>query len=81
MIIVWDERKREANLVKHGIDFADIGEEFFARAVIGASKLGRHFAIGELDGIIIVIFAMLGTEGLSIVSARQANRKERKLIE
>ena len=81
MIIVCDERKREANLVKHGIDFADIGEEFFARAVIGASKLGRHFAIGELDGIIIVIFAMLGTEGLSIVSARQANRKERKLIE
>ena len=80
MIIVWDERKRTANLAKHGIDFASIGEEFFTRAVIGTSKLGRKFAIGELNGIIIVIFATLGTEGLSIISARPANRKERKLL-
>ena len=81
MVIVWDERKREANLAKHGIDFAEIDEEFFSRAVIGASKLGRYFAIAELNGIIIVIFASLGTEGLSIISARPANRKERKLLE
>jgi uncharacterized DUF497 family protein len=81
MIIVWDEPKREANLAKHGIDFADIGEDFFLSAVIGPAKDGRYFAIGRLDDIIVVIFATLGAEGLSIVSARPANRKERKALQ
>ena len=34
MIIVWDEPKRQANLVKHGIDFADVGEGFFLSALV-----------------------------------------------
>lgn len=80
MIIVWDEPKRAANIAKHGIDFADIGEEFFADALIGSAKDGRYFAIGELDGTVIVIFATLGSEGISIVSARPASRKERSLL-
>jgi len=81
MMIVWDEPKREANLAKHGIDFAAIGEDFFAGALIGNAKDGRYFAIGDLDGVIVVIFATLGTEGISIISARPASRKERKLLE
>ena len=80
MIIVWDEPKRLANLAKHGIDFADIGEDFFADALIGVAKKGRYFAIGELNGVIIVIFATLGTEGISIVSARPASRNEKALL-
>jgi uncharacterized protein len=28
--IVWDERKRQATIEKHGFDFADLTEEFFA---------------------------------------------------
>lgn len=81
MKIVWDEPKRLANLDKHGIDFADIDEGFFADALIGEAKNGRYFAIGELDGVIIVIFAALGAEGVSIVSARPASRKERRLLQ
>ena len=77
MRIVWDEPKRLANLDKHGIDFADIGEEFFLSALVGPAKGGRWFAIGEIDQVIVVIFAMLGSEGLSIVSARPASRQER----
>ena len=77
MRIVWDEPKRLANLDKHGIDFADIGEEFFLSALVGPAKGGRWFAIGEIDRVIVVIFAMLGSEGLSIVSARPASRRER----
>ncbi|MBL9070259.1 MAG: BrnT family toxin [Sphingopyxis sp.] len=80
MIIVWDEPKRAANLAKHGIDFADITEDFFLSALVGEAKKGRYFAIGRLDGVIVVIFAALGTEGVSIVSARPANRKERKAL-
>ena len=80
MIIVWDEPKRQANIAKHGIDFADIGEEFFASALIGDAKDGRYFALGEWNGFIVVIFVRLGGEGVSIVSARPASRKERKLL-
>lgn len=80
MIVVWDEPKRLANLAKHGIDFADIDETFFIDAAIGPARDGRHFAVGELDGTVIVIFVRLGTEGVSIVSARPASRKERSLL-
>jgi uncharacterized protein len=80
MRIVWDEPKRLANLVKHGIDFARIGEEFFALALVGPAKENRFFAIGELDGVITVIFALLGTEGLSIISARPASSRERSML-
>lgn len=80
MIIVWDEPKREANLAKHGIDFADIGIEFFVSAIIRPVRNGRLAAFGELNGKIAVIFVTLGTEGLSIISARPASRKERRLM-
>lgn len=81
MKIVWDEPKRLANLAKHGIDFADIGEGFFEDAMVREANYGRYAAIGRLNGVIAVIFAVLGTEGLSIISARPASRKERKLVE
>jgi uncharacterized DUF497 family protein len=28
MIIVWDEPKRQQNLAKHGLDFAELDERF-----------------------------------------------------
>lgn len=80
MKIVWDEPKREANLDKHGIDFADIDAEFFLSAIIRPAKAGRFAAFGELNGKVAVIFVTLGTEGLSIISARPASAKERKLM-
>ncbi len=81
MKIVWDEPKRLANLEKHGVDFADIGEDFFLHSLVGPAKQGRFFAVGKLDRTIVVFFARLGSEGLSIVSARPAKAKERKLLE
>lgn len=81
MIIVWDEPKRLANIDKHGIDFADIGEEFFLSAIVRPANEGRYAAIGRLDGVIVVIFAVLGSEGVSIISARLASRRERSLLE
>lgn len=81
MIIVWDEPKRLANIEKHGIDFADIGEEFFLSAIVRLANDGRYAAIGELDGVIVVIFVALGSEGISIVSARPASKRERTRLE
>lgn len=59
-MIVWDEPKRLANIVKHGIDFVDIDAGFFESSLVGPASDGRFFALGELDGIIVVIFARWG---------------------
>lgn len=77
MVIVWDEVKRRANLEKHGIDFADIGEAFFVSAVLRPAKNGRFSALGFMNGAIFV----LGPEGISIISARPASRSERNLMQ
>lgn len=82
MKIAWDEPKRISNLAKHGLDFAALDEGFFAEAVIFPARQGRWLAIGRLgDGSIAVVFATLGTEAISVVSMRRANRTERRLLE
>jgi uncharacterized protein len=80
MLIVWDEPKRRANLDKHGLDFADIGPEFFLSARVGPARDGRWVAIGEHRGVTVVIFATLGSEAISIISARPASAKEKRLL-
>ena len=80
-VIVWDEAKRRSTLDKHGLDFADVNEEFFLNATIVTAKNRRHKAIGRVKGrSVVVVFAYLGSEGLSLVTMRPADLKERKLI-
>jgi uncharacterized protein len=79
--IVWDEPKRRANLDKHGLDFADLNEAFFDNALVVPSlnKSKRWIAIGiSIRGMIVVVFARLGREGVSIISMRPASKDERK---
>ncbi len=81
MIIVWDEPKRRSNLAKHGLDFADLDEDFFLDSMVVPARDGRHRAIGRLaNGVIAVVFAVLGAEGVSVISMRPASRKERSLL-
>ena len=78
MMILWDEPKREANLAKHGMDFADLDDEFFAAALVVPAKNGRFAAIGRMfDGTITTIFVTMGTEAISVISMRRASKKER----
>jgi uncharacterized DUF497 family protein len=80
--IVWAEPKRRANLDKHGMDFADLNEAFFDNALVLATYGNRWRAIGvNIRGVISVIFATRGTDGISIVSMRPASKKERELYE
>lgn len=82
MKIVWDEPKRRANLDKHGMDFADLNEAFFDNALVLATYRNRWRAIGiNIRGVVSVIFATRGTEGISIISMRPASKKERELYE
>ncbi|MBK3659970.1 BrnT family toxin [Bradyrhizobium diazoefficiens] len=82
MKIVWDEPKRLANLNKHGLDFADLNETFFDNALVVPShnKSKRWVAIDvSIRGVIVVVFARLGREGVSVISMRPASLSERKL--
>ena len=79
MKLVWDEPKRQRNIAKHGLDFAVLTSEFFENARIENAKSGRFLAVGEFEGvtIIAVVFRPLGSEALSIISMRRANKAER----
>ncbi len=82
MKIVWDEPKRLANIEKHGLDFAALDDGFFLTSTIRTAKAGRFMAIGRLvGGVIAVIFAGLGSEGISIISMQPANQAERRLFD
>ncbi|MGX5803894.1 BrnT family toxin [Bradyrhizobium sp. Arg314] len=82
MKIVWDEPKRLANIEKHGLVFAAVDDGFFLTSTIQAAKAGRFMAIGRMvGGVVAVVFARLGTEGISIVSMRPANQTERRLFD
>jgi uncharacterized DUF497 family protein len=81
MVIMWDELKRRSNLAKHGLDFASLEAGFdFEAARVTRSEDGRLKAVGTLNNVpVVVIFATLGTEAISIVSLRPASRKERTI--
>lgn len=82
IVITWDEPKRIKTLRERGLDFADLTEAFFLASVIGPAKHGRMMAIGPFfDGTIAVVFMVLGSEGLSVISMRPASQKERKHYE
>jgi hypothetical protein len=82
MVIVWDERKRFANPVKRGLDFAELTGDFFLSATFVPAHSGRRAAIGTLaNGLVTTIYLELGTEAISIISLRPASSKERALYE
>ena len=81
MFISWDEPKRQTNIAKHGFDFAALDYEFFLSSVVVPVGTGRQMAIGHFkDETISVVFAYLGTEGLSVISMRKADRNERSVL-
>jgi uncharacterized DUF497 family protein len=82
MRIVFDEIKRQSNIRKHELDFADIDASYFLRSIIVPAKKGRLAAIGQHEhAIALVVFSRLGSEAVSIISFRKAGKKERAIYE
>ena len=77
----WDEDKSEANLIKHGIDFADASEVFYRPVVVWRSNRNneeRWIAIGRShDQIVSVIFTHRG-DLIRIISARRPRPNEKR---
>jgi uncharacterized DUF497 family protein len=82
MIVTWDEPKRLANLDKHDLDFALVDEAFFDCSFVMPATNGRFKAVGLLSGatVVVIVFALLGQEAVSVISLRQASRLEREFF-
>ena len=86
----WDERKTVINRAKHGIGF-DVAitafDDPFALVAPDPSHSTaveeRRWLIGEADaGVLVVVFTIRAAGDVyRIISARRANRKERRRYE
>jgi uncharacterized DUF497 family protein len=83
----WDEAKRRANLVKHDVNFSDVGLAFIDPDRI--SYPGRRDGRGEERNVVLglvrhriihVVFTMRG-DTIRLISARSAHAKERSLYD
>lgn len=77
----WDERKRVANLMKHGIDFG-ITEGFCWNTALETiddrADYGekRWIALGLIDTRVHVLIYTKRAEKIRIISLRKANKRE-----
>lgn len=77
----WDERKRAANLVKHGLDFLDAGDIFSAPHVVVPStheSEPRFLAIGTLQGRHVTVVYTTRGATVRVISFRRARHEERQ---
>ena len=85
-MIEFDPAKAEANLAKHGIDFADAETVLYDPRAYTTSNVAhgeeRHITTGmdALGRIITVVWTKRG-ENLRLISARAARRKEKEHYE
>jgi uncharacterized DUF497 family protein len=78
----WDEKKRQINIEKHGIDFAR-AKEIWERKTINnppRKRAGepRCTTVGESEGRIIAVIWTPRGGNCRIISARRARRNERR---
>ena len=79
----WDEKKRQANIRKHGIDFVDIPHLFEGEIFTIEDKRydygeTRFITFGLLRVRVIVVVHTERNGNLRIISARKATKNESK---
>lgn len=84
MRYIWDPKKREINLRKHRIDFVDAvavleDERGLTKASIENGEYRyMTLGVGAMDGVLLVVHAEEGPDEIAIISARRADRTERR---
>jgi uncharacterized DUF497 family protein len=81
MKIVWDEAKRRANLIKHGLDFANAATVFAgATCTFGDERFKygerRFITLGLLRDMVVVLAHTETSRELRVISMRKATRHE-----
>lgn len=87
-MITWDEAKRAGNLVKHGLDFADVVHFDFDTALHDFDDREdygelREIAIGWCGlRLCFLVFVRRGDDELHVISFRKATKLEmRRYVE
>jgi uncharacterized DUF497 family protein len=80
----WDEPKRQANLAKHGLDFADAAKVFAGPMVLfedGRFDYGEHrmVGVGLLEYLVVLIVHVESDDTIRIISMRKADGNETDL--
>ena len=83
----WDDKKEEANIRKHGIDFSTAALVFNDENrldlydEIHSESEDRYITIGMVGGIAYVVFVVYTErkDVIRLISARKATRLERSL--
>ena len=83
IVLEWDERKRWANLGKHGLDFADCVEVFSGpvqRMVDSRFDYGevRFQTYGLLRGRVVLVIHTEDDGVVRVISMRKANQHEQE---
>lgn len=79
----WDEKKRVANLKRHGIDFRDVHRVFeFDRFLLEDNRFDygerRWISFGILFGEVVAVTHTESEELIRIISARRAEKHEQE---
>lgn len=82
----WDAEKNTRNKAKHGVSFEEV-QEIFGRPRVTGQDLRmdygetRYISVGELGddpAVVLVVLHIPRGARTRLISARKANRKERK---
>ncbi len=82
-MFVWDEKKREANLSKHGFDFADAGIVYYDPGKLTSissrndEERNKDLAMVEMLGTVLALVYVERGDYVRIISFRRASRRER----
>ena len=84
MVFEWDDEKNQINLRKHGLDFIDAAQVFFdenrieRRDEFHSDGEDRWQVIGMVNEILFVVYTDR-EDKTRIISARKANKRERRI--
>jgi len=84
-VIVWDERKRAANLAKHGLDFADAWRvyECLSKLTFESARKGkdRKLDLAMVENVLLAFIYVELRNAVRAISLRRASRVERRMYE
>jgi uncharacterized DUF497 family protein len=88
MKFIWDRRKNELNIEKHGLDFADAYKVFESPMMVGLDERkeygeDRWIGIGLLYGarVVVIVFTEPEEDTIRVISFRKATTEERERYE
>ena len=84
MNFTWDESKRQVNLKKHGLDFADAEKVFNGPMALFEDQREdygeqRMIGIGQLEYLVVLIVHVETDEQIRVISMRKADSDETDL--